>query len=436
MNDIWKIAFSLCGIGGIGAFTFYSLYKNWLKIGIFSKLTKTQTFICMLVFLFCTFISFVLMIFSYNKTSSTNVNSKDNKDVYMQKNTPKGVLSEKKFIIKCGLASYKEEEVRELKGYLDYDSSGCDFQYIEKNNKIAPHLEYIDQFFTEKFLNIPIKLQYLPSFDIHYPTLDVKIINNSDDTIVIDNIVIDVESSEIDEKPFVFFCTEHEYFKMVNEGYKEWKLCNINFNLNSTPSQKNNFNKKSYKYNLSIPYFKEIYKIDMSPYILKEGVDIDFLKKQMENGVLPNETNINEFSKAFGKFEYKNKFGEHYIFIDGDIQIIDINNNINTMHFTGEIYLYSTFTGGDLQIFDSYDLKLENEGEDYKKLFPISMSLEPKEAERFLLTLAADKTSSHKFSISLDNINEINLNSEMKFLNIFVPRTSYEVFANKDEYTN
>lgn len=65
MEEFWKIAIGTCGIGAIGAFVFWSLYKNWLKIGIFAQLTKKQTFILMLIFLILTFAFGTAALFSY-----------------------------------------------------------------------------------------------------------------------------------------------------------------------------------------------------------------------------------------------------------------------------------------------------------------------------------------------------------------------------------
>jgi hypothetical protein len=50
------------------------------------------------------------------------------------------------------------------------------------------------------------------------------------------------------------------------------------------------------------------------------------------------------------------------------------------------------------------------------------------------LTLAAEKTSKHKFKIILENINKVNLETKEINLDIFLPRTSYEFFKNKNKY--
>lgn len=52
----WQPLAALAGIGAIASLTFYSLYRDWLKLPIFQQLTKKQLFI-----LFCIFLTFVFL---------------------------------------------------------------------------------------------------------------------------------------------------------------------------------------------------------------------------------------------------------------------------------------------------------------------------------------------------------------------------------------
>lgn len=72
MEEIWKIAITIGGLGAIGAFVFLSLYKDWLKLQIFSKLTKKQTYNLMRIFLFLVFISLIAFLIAYFKVESIN----------------------------------------------------------------------------------------------------------------------------------------------------------------------------------------------------------------------------------------------------------------------------------------------------------------------------------------------------------------------------
>ena len=57
MEKFWKHALAAAGVCAIGFFVFMSLYKEWLELSIFSKLTQDQTFILMILFLIIVFFS-------------------------------------------------------------------------------------------------------------------------------------------------------------------------------------------------------------------------------------------------------------------------------------------------------------------------------------------------------------------------------------------
>lgn len=65
LNNFFKAALGAGGLGTVGAFIFYGLYKDWLKLGIFSQLSADHTFIIMLVFLALVFFSLVVLVIAY-----------------------------------------------------------------------------------------------------------------------------------------------------------------------------------------------------------------------------------------------------------------------------------------------------------------------------------------------------------------------------------
>lgn len=80
MSNLWQAAISVAGFGSIAAFVFYSLYKEWLTLPIFSSLTSDQTFLLMRLFLIFVFVSFVFAAFIWyldNNKISQKVNSSE-----------------------------------------------------------------------------------------------------------------------------------------------------------------------------------------------------------------------------------------------------------------------------------------------------------------------------------------------------------------------
>ncbi|WP_156815147.1 hypothetical protein [Amphritea japonica] len=65
MDSFFKAALGVGGLGTVGAAVFFGLYKDWLALDIFSKLSADQTFIIMLVFLGLVFLSLVVLVTAY-----------------------------------------------------------------------------------------------------------------------------------------------------------------------------------------------------------------------------------------------------------------------------------------------------------------------------------------------------------------------------------
>ena len=66
MEELWKVAVGIAGIGTVGAFVFWSLYKDWLKLpALKNRLTKHQIFILFLVFLVLTFLFGIASLAAY-----------------------------------------------------------------------------------------------------------------------------------------------------------------------------------------------------------------------------------------------------------------------------------------------------------------------------------------------------------------------------------
>ena len=75
MEKFWKSALAIGGIAAIGSFFLYALYKDWLKLPIFEKLSQYQTFVIMVIFLILTFLAFSLAIVTHIRVSRPNSNT-------------------------------------------------------------------------------------------------------------------------------------------------------------------------------------------------------------------------------------------------------------------------------------------------------------------------------------------------------------------------
>ncbi len=55
MSSTWGTIIGATGIGGVGCFVIWSLYKQWLSLPIFENVGRVQTFVLMLIFLLLVF---------------------------------------------------------------------------------------------------------------------------------------------------------------------------------------------------------------------------------------------------------------------------------------------------------------------------------------------------------------------------------------------
>ncbi len=68
MNELWKAAFTIAGIGAIGSFILWSLYSKWIKLPIWVSLTKHQQFVLFTLFLTFTFLFAIAGLITYAMT--------------------------------------------------------------------------------------------------------------------------------------------------------------------------------------------------------------------------------------------------------------------------------------------------------------------------------------------------------------------------------
>ena len=68
-DELWKVALGIAGLGAIGAAVFFFLYKQWLTLPIFQRMTKDQQYKLFKLFLILTFVFaiFTLVIYAYTK---------------------------------------------------------------------------------------------------------------------------------------------------------------------------------------------------------------------------------------------------------------------------------------------------------------------------------------------------------------------------------
>lgn len=74
MAELWRVAFSVAGIGAVALCVLWLLYKRWLSLAIFSRLGRRHTYNLMLAFLVLTFVAVLAGIVAYISRDKDGVN--------------------------------------------------------------------------------------------------------------------------------------------------------------------------------------------------------------------------------------------------------------------------------------------------------------------------------------------------------------------------
>lgn len=102
MEEIWKFAFGIAGIGAITSLVLWSLYQRWLTLDIFQQMTKNQQFILFIIFFVLTFLFAIFGLGCYVLVSSGRSHATSQTEL-------KEILKERKKSVQAKLAGYARQ---------------------------------------------------------------------------------------------------------------------------------------------------------------------------------------------------------------------------------------------------------------------------------------------------------------------------------------
>lgn len=136
---------------------------------------------------------------------------------------------------------------------------------------VAPTLGYLSLFDNGGPIS-SVSYTWCP-FSWEFPKLDVKVVNNSTETIFITEAQFVIYRSEPDLRPLLLIQSDiyrrnEHYFRIVNEGWGDVQSCAISYNV--LPSQTH--------YEVQTGPFAENYNVDVSDGLLAAGVNLARLR--------------------------------------------------------------------------------------------------------------------------------------------------------------
>ncbi len=247
----------------------------------------------------------------------------------------------------------------------------------------------------------PIKPIYVPQVN-QPPSLDLKIVNNSKETVFFTHAVFEISSSVFDPFPIITFddpisALDYHYggtLSLINRGWGKVINCTIFFDIVST-SEEPNYEKK-FEYELNIggfDHFKD--SVNLHPFLKAEGVQVELIKDYY----------FGEYSTPEMEKAILGPFNDGKLLMYGKIVYQGLKSDrtysSDTINFENLILLESPLLGYAIQPVYFYDVEFEIEKDKYRRVLPISHVLRSGESSWFNIKIAAPKSSRHLFSLHL-----------------------------------
>lgn len=329
---------------------------------------------------------------------------------------------------------------------VSYETFWYSDSLIDGTTYVTPKNLYLDRYYKQKQVVIESYPWWEWIINPHNPIIDIKIANNTNNTLFADKIIAEIDTSRFDDRYLLLIYRELENtssFLIVNESWRQWEYFDFNFSFikNATDTIS-----KPYKYHKRVYSFDFLYTFDLKPFLKKEGVDYDGIFKisqfysdfvyddpdtnlKVEDNTylhIKDSTIVNEINSILPYIVNKADLDRGYIesapFVNiiGEISFPDYNDTIKV---SGIIPLTYEDGGAIITPCDSYNMMLKTEGVNYTVEVPISLAIKPHEVERVSVQLNAPKSSFHKLRFRLDGIDNTQIKSNNIYLELYKQRS-------------
>lgn len=262
-------------------------------------------------------------------------------------------------------------------------------------------------------------------FHITLPVIDFLIANNTEETQVISELLVNVMESSPDRSTPIYMISEQVRFAtvtLVNQGWIPVEECELNFNLLDVPRIHYPHDKKipwpgyreNYVHSLLVDSFSSLIEVNFSP-ILREVLD-DFEYVKRAYGVSPHDDDspgwipgkdLERFARAIRPFKFSaGSTDPRYLGVTavGQMTVRCREQEDYVVEFAAWIPLIRpSELGGGSGIIPSNecDIRFRDSDENYQIKTPLALWVEPKRPLRIPLILGGNRSGFHRFTFSL-----------------------------------
>lgn len=324
--------------------------------------------------------------------------------------------------------SRREEELFGVSYLADKDQQGI---------QVRPKVEYLNLLNSGGPI-LPHFYPYTP-FEIELPELDIKMVNNTHQTIFLTEADFLVDRSDPDLSPVPIIPREgyNRSMKIENVGWGKLLNPKLVFNLvpfdfasKFTDEQKQEMEEFLYNEEKTNRLLKDALKntvvieesddgeteIELDPALTSLGVDVATVEAAGHS--LNDDELSDSLKKACGAFV------GCAAMLAGEISYDDpaVPGKRRAVKLLNVIHFGPPGKGKPRPPSFRYSVKLDVDGKNYVKKVALSQTLTPQEADRFTIRIAADRSSLHHFRVKLIYNNGKVLESPPVSLNLFMPR--------------
>lgn len=275
-------------------------------------------------------------------------------------------------------------------------------EYIYKRNNISlhisPSMEYLAKLNSGKLIT---QISYLwEPFNWYLPSFDIKLVNNSDKTLYVTDILFKSINSTLDPSPVLIMptpsgCANARHILIVNDGWG--KMQNLRVRLSAGPinrCEEIDFSTVTLSHELFIGDVDRKVNIDISNILLDYGLissldDLYPAKNTLYKHRVTYENHKSDFTEVYGEFIYEG---------------VDFNGRIKKYvnKFKAIVYLYEwNLEDAPAPPSYYYDVKFKTDKKGYSVYKSVSQVLKPKGYDRFVVTIGLEKSSYHEFDMQI-----------------------------------
>jgi PKD repeat protein len=341
------------------------------------------------------------------------------------------------------------------------------YKLKRENNKISikPVDKYLTAVYAGKLLK-PLHFTYSPwERNFVFPSLDMKLVNNTSETLFLHEAVFQVERSWLDQRPIPIIKGTGYFMRLPlrNIGWGSMHNTVLNFSLVNPEEYTDEIPEQPYTLNAgTIDTIME--DNSLAYYFEKAGVNKSLLSKlQGKTGFscggdgcwvyFPKDSTLGQpyegseiwhkGSRRMLESEYRSLLKEAYgpfitgaALVVGEIEYGSIEKSGEMLtkvnKFNAKVVIGEPGVGIPMPPSHQYNAKLKVSGSDYEVRIPISHVIEPGKADRFLIQVAAEKSSFHEFNVALIFNNSGEILTDPISLDLFVSRNDANLMERKE----